>query len=432
MCFISCGKTGNDESPGNMTCGDVNDPDHPLSGVIMKSTCSLHRYQNSNECQTVRKLDLALERELPVFDRTHNVIYRSIACARCNNAVNVTFWGLNVSCTSSNASFSTPVNMTAVKKFLKEHPDCSWKFAPRNDKQQYKYCMLHDAPCASSSHHLPVLSVVKELCSLYSMVFSTDFGLKFRNPHCTLCHPVQLGVQNKPPIVAPFSILLDVSASIPNPKVHKDSPPILISRPPIQDYNLKLQVSNCTSNTTNCTVTFRNYNCENVILTENQSMQMRFHLNKSHDVILISQKQFLQEKNAITLQGNSVYILCPENHTEHSGHAGQVQKDPKWHTSAFVIYVTFIGTLLSIIALCFLLYVYLCFKELRNLPGKSLISLSVALLFYQAIFLGTTKSHEVAILCKAVAIFLHFFLLAAFSWMSVMAFDTASTFTVKG
>lgn len=135
LCFLSCGETGNGESSGNMTCGDVNDPAHPWSGVIMKSTCSLHRYQNSSECQTVRKLDLSLERELPVFDRTQNVIYRSIACARCNNAENVTFWGLNVSCTSSNASFSTPVNMAAVKKFLKEHPDCSWKYAPRNDKQ---------------------------------------------------------------------------------------------------------------------------------------------------------------------------------------------------------------------------------------------------------------------------------------------------------
>ena len=75
-----------------MTYEDVNDPDHSMSGVIMKSTCSLHKHQNSNECQTVRKLDLALERELALFDRTQNVIYRSIACVRCNtDAVDVIF-----------------------------------------------------------------------------------------------------------------------------------------------------------------------------------------------------------------------------------------------------------------------------------------------------------------------------------------------------
>ena len=176
-CFLSCGAretAGNDSSSGNMTCGDVNDHD-PRSGVIMQSTCSLHKYQNSNECQTIRKLGLALEKELPVFDRTQNVIYRSIACARCSNAVNVTFWGLTLSYGSGNVSFSTPVNITAVKKFLKKHSESSWKYAPRNGKQHYKYCVLHDAPCAWNSNHLRVFSVVKDLCSSYCMVFVWDF-----------------------------------------------------------------------------------------------------------------------------------------------------------------------------------------------------------------------------------------------------------------
>ena len=418
-----------------MTCEDVNGD--PWSGVIMKSACGLQNRQGTNNCQTVQKLDMALQRELPVYDWTQNIIYRSITCARCNNAGNLSFWGLDVSCTFSSGFITSPVNITFVKKFVKEHPDCTWKYAPRNKNQlQYKSCVLHDAHCASNLQHLPVLSVLKELCSLYSMVFSTDLGLRFRNPHCALCGHRDgtspggnAGTDyHKPSVVAPLSVLLDVSASIPDPKDQKDPPPMLISPPPIKDYNLKSQASNCTLNTTNCTVTFRTYNCENVTLTENQSMQIRFYLNKSHDVILISQKQLLQEKNAMSLQGNSVYTLCLENQTEndagHSGHSG--------HASTVLIYITLTGTLLSIISLCFLLCVYLCFKELRNLPGKCLISLSVALLFYQGFFLGTKRSREMATLCKAVAIFLHLFLLAAFSWMSVMAFDTASTFTVKG
>ena len=414
-----------------MTCGDVNDPDHPRSGVIMKSTCSFNKYKNSNECQTVRKLNLALERELPVFDRTQNVIYRSIAFARCNNAVDVIFWGLNVSYSSSDASLSTPVNITTVKRFLKKNPESSWKYAPRNGKQQYKYCVLHDAACASNSNHLQVLSTLKDLCLSYSMVFSIDKKNWFRNPHCALCNPHLLDGGFGVTFVAPLSILLDVSKSIPHPKVQKDPLPTLITGPPVRDDNLTSQVLNCTSNITNCTVIFRNYNCENVT-AKNQSTQIRFFLNESHDVVLISQKQFLQGKSAMKLQGNSVYILCQGNQTEHSGHDGQGANDPKRNDSAVLIYVTFTGTILSIISLLFLLYVYTYYKELRNLPGNCLISLSVALLCYQAIFLGTEKFREVASLCKAVAILLHLFLLAGFSWMSVMAFDTAGTFTVKG
>jgi len=246
------------------------------------------------------------------------------------------------------------------------------------------------------------------------MVFSIK-NKWYRNPHCALCN-IDLSGGFTTSVVAPFSILLDVSRSIPDPIAQKNPLPTLVTGPPVQDYNLTSQVLNCTSNTTNCTVIFRNHNCENFPV-KNQSTQIKFSLNES----------------ALKLQGNSVYVLCQENQTKHNnGHDGQGGKEPKRNDSEVLVYVTFTGTLLSIISLIFLLYVYTYYKELRNLPGKCLTSLSVALLCYQAIFLGTEQSREVATLCKVVAILLHFFLLAAFSWMSVMAFDTAGTFTVKG
>ena len=122
------------------------------------------------------------------------------------------------------------------------------------------------------------------------------------------------------------------------------------------------------------------------------------------------------------LQGSTVYVVCPEQ---------QVDTEPQ-RESLILNYITFIGTLLSIISLCFLIGVYMMFKELRNLPGKCLINLSLALLFYQAIFLGAAESKVFDVLCKAVAIFLHYFILAAFCWMCAMAFDTAKAFSVKG
>ena len=147
-------------------------------------------------------------------------------------------------------------------------------------------------------------------------------------------------------------------------------------------------------------------------------------LNKSR-VMLIRSKENSFDKNDIDLKGNTAYILCPAKEVD------LADKETK-HGSTILTYITFVGTSLSIISLCFLLSVYLSFKELRNLPGKCLINLSLALLCYQSVFLGAAKSTEVDPLCKAVAIFLHFFILAAFSWMGVMAFDTASTFTVQG
>ena len=57
-----------------MTCEDVNGVnEEPWAGVIMKSTCGLQNSQGINNCQTVQRLDMVLQRELPVFDWTHNI-----------------------------------------------------------------------------------------------------------------------------------------------------------------------------------------------------------------------------------------------------------------------------------------------------------------------------------------------------------------------
>ena len=51
------------------------------------------------------------------------------------------------------------------------------------------------------------------------------------------------------------------------------------------------------------------------------------------------------------------------------------------------IYIIFFGNIISILSLTILLIVYLVLKNLRNLVGKILMSLSVSLLFAQVFFL---------------------------------------------
>ena len=434
LCFLRCGQTGNDASLQKVACGNVNE--YSWSGEIMKSFCSLQGHQSTKNCQNVQRLNMTLQKELPVFDLAQNITYRSIACARCNNKANLSFWGLNVTCVTSSGPIGTPVNITAVKIFLKDHSDCSWRYAPRTDlNERYESCVLPDTQCVTSN--LPVLSIVKELCSLYSMVFSVGqrHKVSYRNPHCALCNTKgrPLPQEKDPyrpsgPSVPPLSILLDVKANIPDKEEPNNPPPTLITESLVLGYNLTKQVANCASNTTNCTVSFGGYRCENVTFENNQSTQMRFYLNESH----IGKKQLLREKNPETLHGKTFYIVCPEKQAGQGGPSGQVDKNASWDNTTILSYITLTGTLLSIVSLCFLLSIYFSFKELRNLPGKCLINLSLALLCFQVIFLGVEKSKNVDPLCKAVAIFLHFYILAAFSWMTVMAYDTASTFKVQG
>ena len=403
-----------------MTCGDINNPSRP-SGIIMQSSCSLRNRYTTSDCQTVHQLNMTLQKELPVFDWEQNITYRSIVCARCNNAGNLSIWGLDVSCPEAIGSFPTFDDIIGLKKFLKEHKRCWWKYAPgRHLRKQHKSCVLQDTQCASNQ--LLVMSVVKELCSSYSMVFSVKVGLnrvKFRNPHCALCNSGanfrQLPIV---PLGSPLSILLDVSSNIVDPKdpTNPQYTPTSGSVSP----DLTQQIVNCTSIITNCTVSFGGQTCKVFTSRKNQSLQNRSSLNRSN-LILVKPREIQMDKNTMALQGNSVYALCPENPT------GQADKD-----ATNLSFVTFVGTVLSIISLCLLLSVYFSFKTLRNLPGKCLMNLSLALLCYQTIFLCTAKATEVVALCKTVAIFLHFFILVAFAWMTVMGFDTAKTFTMQG
>ena len=93
-------------------------------------------------------------------------------------------------------------------------------------------------------------------------------------------------------------------------------------------------------------------------------------------------------------------------------------------------YITFISFLLSILCLIFLLVTYTLFPQLRTLPGKNLVNFAVSLLLFQIFWLPLNftdvQSNKPA--CKAVAVVEHYFLIASFVSMSVIAFHTCKVF----
>ena len=405
----------------------------------MKSSCSLQpKSQDTNECQTIQDLNMTLEKELPVFDINNIVTYRSIACAKCNNAGNLSFWGLEIANCRSQSLESLQANVIAIKRFLKENDHCSWRYVPLSNLQQpYKRCIPQDMVCASNQ--LPVMSVIRKLCSSYSMpiiIASLNTRLSFRNPHCALCQPNErkkgdafqesfnqtatTSVAEVSPASSsfpgpPLSILFDLSSSVLDEKVIQNA------QPPSANYKDNLTSSfNCGSSEANCTVIYGSEVC--TLLTSPINRTIPIPLNSSRVTVLTSQMLQNQEKE-MRLNGSVFYLVCPDN---------QNPKDLLREASRTFGQITFAGTIVSIVSNCCLLVVYLSFKQLRNLPGKCLISLLSAMLCNHIIFLCAAKFQQVELYCKAIAICLHFFVLASFWWMSVMAFDTANAFNVYG
>ena len=394
----------------------------------MKSSCSLQpKSQDTNECQTIQDLNMTLEKELPVFDINNIVTYRSIACAKCNNAGNLSFWGLEIANCRSQSLESLQANVTAIKRFLKENDQCSWRYVPlSNLKQPYKRCIPQDMVCASNQ--LPVMSVIRKLCFSYSMpiiIAGLNTRLSFRNPHCALCQPNEekKGDASNTEVSSasssfpgpPLSILFNVSSSVLDEEVIQKA-----QRLPANHKDNLTSSFNCSSSEANCTVIYGGEVC--TLLTSPINRTIPIPLNSSRVTVFASQVLQNQEKE-MRLNGSVFYLVCPDN---------QNPKDLLREASRIFRQITFAGTIVSIVSNCFLLVVYLSFKQLRNLPGKCLISLLSAMLCNHIIFLCAAKFQQVELYCKAIAICLHFFVLASFWWMSVMAFDTANAFNVYG
>ncbi|XP_048248951.1 G-protein coupled receptor Mth2-like [Haliotis rufescens] len=82
-------------------------------------------------------------------------------------------------------------------------------------------------------------------------------------------------------------------------------------------------------------------------------------------------------------------------------------------------------------ALLVTIVIYATFRGFRNIPGLNILFLSVALFTAQLLMLIAPSTEKEPIVCKIFAIGMHYFFLAAFLWMNVIAIDAWSTFSRK-
>lgn len=100
--------------------------------------------------------------------------------------------------------------------------------------------------------------------------------------------------------------------------------------------------------------------------------------------------------------------------------------------NTFLRYFTIVGFSLSIFALVLTLAIHCIFSELRGpLPGKNLMSLCLALLLAQFMWLFGSGDTDKPIFCTVMAAVIHYLILASFACTAVIAFDTRRTFSSK-
>ncbi|XP_014781518.2 probable G-protein coupled receptor Mth-like 3 [Octopus bimaculoides] len=140
--------------------------------------------------------------------------------------------------------------------------------------------------------------------------------------------------------------------------------------------------------------------------------------------LYLNNTQRLMNQSEFTRDSQGIISICVNNGTNNISNIHGISK-----YSVAESYITLVGLVISIPALAITILVYLCIPDLRTLPGKLLISLLLALFVAELLFLISSQVTVSTMLCKSLAVMLHYYFLATFFWMNVMSFDAWNTFS---
>ncbi|XP_068753198.1 uncharacterized protein [Montipora capricornis] len=421
-------------------------------GFAVRSTCPRNWKDEIvlTKCQNEDQTDLF--NDWPVFDREKRITYRNVFCARCNGAVNTTYWKLEADC--SEWFNTTAFNLSDFMRFA--HANCSAKII-KTWGQYLKQCIPRFQDCSGIGREKNG-SYCQSQCLGYAFPVSfitNKKTIRFRNLQCALCNgfkPSSLKIDcfSRSSFFLPLTILFDFTSSFENRvtvtdrKMHFERninhvwycaanelydpyvgkcKSIVNLHPPQTDMPISQSEKTVPIDfISNETRLLLNLNCTFVPFNQSDYEQ------GPNGTVYITPHHKIYGKTSYTIRGN-ILLLCvnfSRNATMFSEQpsAGYLTKT----TPISLQVMTFAGCITSMASLLLLLAKYTLFSELRNLPGRIIINLSLSLLLYQGVFLAAMKtySHEQ---CQTIAILLHYFVLCSFTWMNAMAHDVHKTFT---
>ena len=431
---------------------------NPINGYIIIGTCPSSWVNNEtvHACMSTNHTADPLV-ALPVLDVKTNVTYANTYCAMCHNikSRNLQYWIVRVA--SRLGNIVSPKNVTSR--------DTVWEAVPAE--------VIPDRCIVTPSENSEPESEMKHLCRGYANaieVFEDDINSNnkfFKNPHCALLsnpnvlvnRTVRCKVDNLgfPPKL--ISMLFLFSAD------DKDSTPLEIRGfrrvifkckesevydpfqekcVPTHSDHLKRNTRNRKNtnnrrNPTNHRNTTNNRNTTNHTNTTNGHCRgprfppQEFLISKNKSVFILPHKKLYSNNSYILM--NETLILCSNFSRYLTIHVYPIKVTPtsknikpRDHSLTFRI-ITYVGFSLSIIALLFLLMTYFLFAELCTYPGKMVMQLSCAMIAMQSVYFASDPDIVSSVVCSVMGALLHYFILAVFLWMSVIAHNTQKTFS---
>ena len=394
----------------------------------------------------------------PVTDVTTGFVYRNEFCAACNDVVNVSVWGYDLSCRhdlqvliQQNDSFVINEAVLAQYCSIVRFRIPSVNRKPQPGTVGVRTCFPSFAECLPleqiegniTRSEYEDLQNGCEHVIVQQLVTNRDRNSHdyspFRNGDCALCNNIiDFFCFSEPPGAGvlpvfpsgsiPFSATLDIFGDgqiIIRSEVITTNITVTCSQSEVYDPVTEacrqtllcdgVSIGSCFNSTSECNSSLLN------LRRSEDSFQ---YLNSS--VILYDGEVYAIEFN--TSEGNP--IICV-NFSRTGIEEANVTVNYYSYPQAFFI-LTYIGCSLSVIGTALVLITYAIFKELRTLPSKILMNLAVAILIGNLLILvggpAVAAFPDVVDLCVTSGVLLHFFFLSQFSWMSIMSLEMTRVF----
>ncbi len=168
--------------------------------------------------------------------------------------------------------------------------------------------------------------------------------------------------------------------------------------------------------------TFQIFICEPELITCDKVVIGPESFSKVSDERLRLQENEEQIEEHEFVWSRSNVVICAEK-------LGRTSEKPstKYTTatralSGLAVWVSFLGAAATLVT-------YALFPSLRNIPGKIVMNLCVALMVGELLLFAAYRASSYKVMCKIVGVNLSFWWLACFCWFNVLAFDFFKTFS---
>ena len=160
----------------------------------------------------------------------------------------------------------------------------------------------------------------------------------------------------------------------------------------------------------------------------------------NHSIYVFARNQTLHPSQ-FHYDGSMVSICQGSSHSQ-EGNLNQINRNMSMannatcHASVIMFnftylqsFISFIGGIISLMALLIMLGVYLLFSQLRSSAGKCVMNLALALLVGQGLFVFGLERSEHELACFIIGAVMHWSFLVCFFWLNVLAIEHWKTYS---